>query len=124
MSESNKVPLMHSPRKLTKLHQVLHTTMPPCMRTGRPTRHVVPATDPEALPRQKLTTPHTTTASHAIAAYVSLIVVGSITEAVILSYLYRDRLLLLIAKLMLRCSACHNLYMLRTFRQPRASKSY
>jgi hypothetical protein len=39
MPESNKVPLMHSPRRLTKLHQILHTTMPPCMRTGRPTRH-------------------------------------------------------------------------------------
>jgi hypothetical protein len=73
--------------------------------------------DLEALPRQKLTTPHTTTASHAIAAYVSPIVVSSITEAIILSYLYRDRLLLLTAKLMLRCSACHNLYMLRSFRQ-------
>jgi hypothetical protein len=47
----------------------------------------------KTLPRQKLTTPYTTTASHAIAAYVSSIVVSSITEAVILSYLYRDRLL-------------------------------
>jgi hypothetical protein len=49
--------------------------------------------DLETPPRQKLTTSYTTIASHAIAAYVSPIVVSSITEAIILSYLFRNQLL-------------------------------
>ena len=44
-------------------------------------------------------------------------VVSPITKAVVLTYLYRDRLLFTHYRLALRCSTCHNLYMPRSFRQ-------
>jgi hypothetical protein len=71
--------------------QALHTTTPPRMRSGRPTR-CYPGDGTRNILCQKPTTPHTAIASHTIAACVSPIVVSSITGAVVLLYLYRDRL--------------------------------
>jgi hypothetical protein len=75
------------------------------------------AMESEKLLGQKPTTPHTTIASHTIAAYVSPIVVSPITEAVVLSYLYRESIISVHFQAMLRCLTCHNLYMPRSFRQ-------
>jgi hypothetical protein len=59
----------------------------------------------------------TAIASHTIAAYVSPMVVSPITETVVLSYLYQESIISVYFQTMLRCPACHNLYMPRSFRQ-------
>jgi hypothetical protein len=48
----------------------------------------IPATEPKTLPRQKLTTPRTTTVSHTVAAHDWPMVVSAITEGAILSSRY------------------------------------
>jgi hypothetical protein len=100
-----------------KPRQVLRTTMPPCMKTGGPTRCCIPATEPKKPPRRKPTTPHIAIASHTIAAYVSPMVVSSITETTILSYLYQGSITSMRFQTMLRRLTCHNLYTSRSFRQ-------
>jgi hypothetical protein len=68
--------------------------------------------------RQKPTIPYNAIASHTIAAYVSFMVVSTITETVVLLYLYYESIISVYFQAILRCSTCHNLYMPRSFRQP------
>jgi hypothetical protein len=118
ISRTNKMP----PHALTlkafpKPRQVLHTKMPPCMRTGRPTRCCDPGDGTRNPLRQNPTTPHIAIAFHTIAAYVSPMVVSPITETVVLLYLYQESIISVHFQTMLRCPTCHNSYMPRSFRQ-------
>jgi hypothetical protein len=67
-------------------------------RTGRPTRYG-PGDGTRKPPRQKLTTPRTTTVSHTVAAHDSPMVVSSIMEKAILSNLVHRPCLYAVTKL-------------------------
>jgi hypothetical protein len=64
---------------------------------------LIPAAEPEKLLHQKPTTPHCAIASPTIATYVSPMIVSSITEAVVLSYLYQKSIISVHFQAMLRC---------------------